>query len=511
VNGDREEDAVRTLVIAGLGPGALEMVPQETISLAKRAEKVFLRTQEHPSVEILRRERIPFTSFDSLYAEAEDFDRLYRNIADMVLESVRERNTMYIVPGNPLLGEKSVEMILDRVKLWDRKVLVKIVPAPGFAETVLSSLRMPVSGGYVVIDAYEIYRGQVPDSYPSGLPFLIYQVHDEFMASVVKLWLLEFLPPDYEVFLVTAAGIKGQEEIRNLTIEELDRRGAPGPLTTVVVPALGAERDSPNSIEGAWVSFLSVIRRLRAPNGCPWDREQTYRSLTRFLLEEAHEAVSAVFSEDPAKLAEELGDLLLEVGLYSQIASERGDFTVRDVLSGITCKLIRRHPHVFGHAVLRSPAEVEKRWAEIKRQEPGRYEEGHSLMDEIDKGLPALMRAQKQQVLASRVGFDWDSPLGIFEKIQEELGEVREAYDKGNPESIEGELGDLLFACVNLSRHLGVDAETALLSSVEKFSRRFRQMESYLKSHNLTMKDIDLASLDRLWEKAKESEDEKGG
>lgn len=261
-----------------------------------------------------------------------------------------------------------------------------------------------------------------------------------------------------------------------------------------------------DAASAAWTEFLSVVAKLRGENGCPWDKEQTYRSLTKFVLEESHELVAAALEEDADKLKEELGDLLLEIGLYCQIASERGDFSVSEVLSGITKKLIRRHPHVFGDEKLDTPEAVRERWDEIKRAEPGRYKKGHSLMDEVQKGLPALMRAQRQQTLAAGVGFDWDSVEPVFDKVKEELAEVFEARKKGSPEEIAGEVGDLLYACVNLARHLKVDAESALLGCVEKFSRRYRQVEEELSKRNLTAGDVDLEYLDALWEKAKERE-----
>ncbi len=256
----------------------------------------------------------------------------------------------------------------------------------------------------------------------------------------------------------------------------------------------------------AWLRFLSVVARLRGEGGCPWDKEQTYTSLTPFVIEEAHEVVAAALEEDANKLKEELGDLLLEIGLYCQIAREMGDFEPSDVLEGITAKLRRRHPHVFGGETITSAEGVRERWAEIKRAEPGRYQKEHSLMDEVPKGLPALMRAQKQQTLAAEAGFDWKSEAPVFDKIREELREIAVAVERGNPQEVASEVGDLLFACVNLARHLEVDSETALLGCVEKFSRRFRPIEQSLRQRNLTVNDVDLEYLDGLWEQAKSKE-----
>ncbi len=255
-----------------------------------------------------------------------------------------------------------------------------------------------------------------------------------------------------------------------------------------------------------WQRFESIIKRLRGPDGCPWDKQQTYRSLTPFVLEEAYEVVQAALEKDPDKLKEELGDLLLEIGLYAAIAEEEQHFTFADVVNGISDKLVRRHPHVFGDRKAETPEQVERLWAEIKRNEPGRYEKGPSMMDMVDKGLPALMRAQQQQKVAAQGGFDWPGVRGVFDKLDEEVSELKEAWGKGNQTEIEGEMGDLLFSCVNLARHLSVNSEVALIRAIDKFSKRFRHMEAYLEQYHLTIREVGLDTLDDLWEKAKDGE-----
>ncbi|HHW17398.1 MAG TPA: nucleoside triphosphate pyrophosphohydrolase [Firmicutes bacterium] len=507
----------RSLVIAGLGPGDPALVPERAIALARSAKNVVLRTENHPAVERLIREKIVYTSFDSLYETAESFEELYQEIARKVIEFSLNGDTVYMVPGHPLLAEKSVEIIIDTVQggsgsqsTLDRGngIVLEIVPAMGFAEAVISALRRPVPSGYLLVDAYDLIGDIIPEHYRPEIPCIVFQVHDKFLASAVKLWLLEYLPADYTVYIVKGACVPGKEEILPVSLEDLDRTGCPDPLTSVFVPACpNAERPGARYGAGSWARFMSIVARLRGENGCPWDKQQTYETLTRFVVEEAYEVVSSVLEKDVDKLKEELGDLLLEVGLYCQIAKERGDFTAEEVLKGISEKLVRRHPHVFAGEKIGSPEEVEERWAEIKRQEPGRYHRDHSLMDEVDKGLPALMKAQKQQRLAAEVGFDWENAGAVFDKVREELEELREAVNGGDKRVIASEIGDLLYACVNLARHLGVDAEVALLGSIEKFSRRFREMEKVLKTQNLTMKDVDMDFLDRLWEKAKECEE----
>ncbi len=271
---------------------------------------------------------------------------------------------------------------------------------------------------------------------------------------------------------------------------------------------LDDKKNNSGSCSEAWQRFVHIVRTLRGPLGCPWDRKQTYETLVPFVIEEAYEVAQVATENDVDKLKEELGDLMLEIGLYATIADEQGDFTFEDVLNGISDKLIRRHPHVFGEVSVKGPEDVEKLWSNIKRNEPGRYEEGHSLMDEVGKGLPALMRAQKQQSLAATVGFDWPDSQGVIDKIEEEIEEVKEACSKGDSRDIHNEVGDLLFACVNLARHLDVHAESALMDAIEKFGRRFRQVESYLKDENVSIEEAGLDYLDKLWERAKMSQKE---
>lgn len=261
----------------------------------------------------------------------------------------------------------------------------------------------------------------------------------------------------------------------------------------------------------SWQRFLDTVESLRGEHGCPWDKEQTYESLTQYVLEEAHEVVGSVLEKDANRLREELGDLLLEIGLYCQIASERGDFQPDDVVNGIIGKLIRRHPHVFGEETILTSGAVRDRWEQIKRSEPGRYAKGHSMMDEVPKGLPALMKAQRQQAVAAGAGFDWDSAEPVLQKVHEELEELQKARDEGDMPAVKDEVGDLLYACVNLARKVGVDAETALLGTVDKFARRFRYVEKEVQDRNLVMKEQSLEFLDTLWEKAKEKEDQKEG
>lgn len=257
--------------------------------------------------------------------------------------------------------------------------------------------------------------------------------------------------------------------------------------------------------------LIAVMRRLRAPGGCPWDAEQTYQSLSQYLLEEAYETFDAIHaageSGDTTHLTEELGDLLLQVVFHSTIAAERGDFTIDDVAAGVAKKLVLRHPHVFGDKKLDKAQDVLDNWDELKANEraaSGKAEKVHeSLLDEVPVHFPALLEALKVTKKAAKVGFDWENADQVFAKIDEEIGELRNAIAKKDSENISEEIGDLLFAVANLARKLDVEPETALKKTNRKFRRRFKFIESELKLRGKTLESSNLAEMDELWNKAK--------
>jgi len=250
--------------------------------------------------------------------------------------------------------------------------------------------------------------------------------------------------------------------------------------------------------------LVEVVAALRGENGCPWDKAQTHETLKTDLLEETYEVLEAIDSGDPEKLKEELGDLLMQVMLHSQIASEEEWFDVYDVVQCITEKLIRRHPHVFGDVRVSSPEEALSNWEAIKRAEKG--DERESILDGIPASLPSLLRARKLQSRASRVGFDWGSPEEVLPKVREELEELEGVIGSGDIRKIEEERGDLLFAVVNLARLLRVEPEEALRKANEKFIRRFKEMERRVKSQGRDLRDLSLEEMDRIWDQIKEGE-----
>lgn len=256
--------------------------------------------------------------------------------------------------------------------------------------------------------------------------------------------------------------------------------------------------------------LLDIMTRLRAPDGCPWDREQDHKSLKRYLIEEAYEVLEAIDEENPGKLCDELGDLLLQVVFHAQIAKENGHFDFGDVAHGVSAKMINRHRHVFGGEEAETADDVMDIWEKIKKEEKG-LETQTQVLKEVPGNLPALMRSFKVQQKAAQVGFDWDDINDAMEKVKEEVRELEQAYNRGAGSDIEEELGDLLFAVVNVSRFLKVQPELALTATVNKFIRRFEYVEAAAMKQGRQLKDMSLKDMDALWNEAKNKERKEKG
>jgi tetrapyrrole methylase family protein/MazG family protein len=292
------------------------------------------------------------------------------------------------------------------------------------------------------------------------------------------------------VRLVHAAGT-GERSVEDIPLHGIDRSERIAHLTTLYVPPL----------VGAFEEFQETIARLRAPDGCPWDREQTHLSIRGNLLEETYETLEALDREDPRQTAEELGDLLLQILLHVQMATEAGEFRMADVVRGIDEKIHRRHPHVFGDLKVEGVGQVLRNWEEIKAEERNGKEGGSGgLFDGVPLAMPALEQAVSYQKRAARVGFDWPAIDGVKEKVAEETAELESA---GNEQERTHELGDLLFAVVNYARWLKVNPESALREANARFRDRFGRVEAGAKRLGKALKDMTLEELDALWEEAK--------
>jgi tetrapyrrole methylase family protein/MazG family protein len=429
-------------------------------------------------------------SFDELYRRASDFEEVYEQIVSRVLSLARRpHGVVYAVPGHPFVAEATAPAIASRAR--SAGLPVRVVEGLSFLEPTLSALGVDLLPRSTIVDAFELAAAHHPAFPPDG-PALVVQLHSREMAAQVKLTLMAVYPDDFPVRMVHAAGTD-QQLVEELPLYAIDRSGAVGLVTSLYLPPLG---DS-TSFE----SFQEIIAHLRAPEGCPWDREQTHLSLRPYLLEEAYEVLTALDSEDPQALQEELGDLLIQVVLHAQIATEEGRFTMADVLRQVHAKLVYRHPHVFGEVQVNGVAEVKRNWEQLKAVERrGKKESERSLLNGVAQALPALVQADAYQQRAARVGFDWPDQEGVWAKIEEELAEVREA---GDPVSQEGEIGDLLFSVVNLSRWFQVDPESALRGANRRFRARFSQVESAAEAQGRSLGDMTIEELEALWQASK--------
>jgi tetrapyrrole methylase family protein/MazG family protein len=474
-----------TITIVGLGPGDPRHLTREAWEVLAAAGEVWMRTKHHPTVAGLPR-HLTLHAFDRFYEEAEDFSQVYEAIAGEVLRlAQRPEGVVYAVPGHPLVGEATVTWVLSRAEETD--LVVCIVEGLSFVEPTLTALRIDALEGLQICDAIELAARYHPPLNPN-LPALVGQLYGQALAADAKLTLMNQYPDDHEVMLVHAAGTPEQHVVR-LPLCELDRCEDIAHLTTLYVPPLPGV----SSFEG----LQDTVAHLRAPDGCPWDREQTHESLRGGMLEETYEVVAAIDAGDMQALQEELGDLLLQVLLHAQIATEEGGFKMAQVIAGIDAKLKHRHPHVWGERQVSGTGEVLQRWEELKREERG---EEHSVLDGIPAALPALLQADTYSRRAARVGFDWTGAGGVAEKIREEMAEVEAAT---TPEELEAELGDLLFAVVNWARWLAIDPETALRQANARFARRFRSVERLTSERGLDVAAMTIDGLEALWQEVK--------
>ncbi|MDU7964343.1 MAG: nucleoside triphosphate pyrophosphohydrolase [Clostridium perfringens] len=449
------------LKIMGLGPGAYEALTIGALKELKNNKNIYFRTEKHPTVDFLKDEGIKFESYDHAYEKYDSFDDVYKYIAEDLITKIKDdEDLIYAVPGHPLVAEKSVVNLIELCK--ENNIQYEVLPAVSFVDAMMEALQVDPIEGVKIIDAFDM-KNQILDK---RVGTIITQVYNNFIASEVKLRLLEGYEDDTEIIFVRAAGVEGLESIRKIPLYELDWQEDIDYLTSIYIPKdLGNKKD--------FQDLLDIIETLRNPGGCPWDREQTHESLKSALLEECYEVIDAIENEDEDALIEELGDVLLQVVFHASIGKEDGYFDIMDVIGGISNKMINRHPHVFGNEEANTSEQVLVNWDEIKKEEKG-IKTLTEEMQNIAKSLPATTRAYKVQKKAKKVGFDWDDVNCAMDKVKEELNEIKEVYNCEDKSIIEGEVGDLLFACINVARK--------------------------------NLKDMTLEEMDKLWEEAKTSE-----
>ncbi|OGO76738.1 MAG: nucleoside triphosphate pyrophosphohydrolase [Clostridiales bacterium GWB2_37_7] len=482
---------MKKLIIIGLGSGDYKQLTLSAVEQLKSADILILRTEKHPTVDYIRSLGISFTTCDDIYDTAQTFEATYSQISERIMQSCQEDKVLvYAVPGHPMVAEKSVELTVEKGK---GHIEIEIVPAVSFIDSILTALQIDPAYGLKIIDGLSL-DFQKPDFQCGNI---ITQVYSRFVASEIKLKLMELYKDDTEIYIIKAAGVKGLERIEKHPLYELDRIDWVDYLTSVYIPPVGEESRFKTMDE-----LVALMAKLRGEGGCPWDREQTRDSLKPYLLEETYEVLDAIEKNDIDLLIEEFGDLLLQVVFHAQIAKEAGEFDINDIITGIVNKLVKRHPHVFGDVIATTESGALKSWEASKRKLKGIDTYTQTLVD-IPEALPNLMRSYKVQQKAALVGFDWDDVKDAIAKVDEELEEVKEVYNTGNKQIIEEEIGDLLFAVVNVARFLKIQPELALRGTIDKFIKRFQYIEETGLQSGKKIDKMTLQEMDQLWNQAK--------
>ncbi|MBE0449405.1 MAG: nucleoside triphosphate pyrophosphohydrolase [Clostridia bacterium] len=481
------------ITIVGMGPGSETFLTMEAYKILLDSDCVHLRTERHPIVQTLKDQGMVYKSYDELYESSEVFDDVYYSISDSIFDHCEIKDVVYAVPGNPFVAEKTVSIILERAK--NEGVEVKIVHGVSFIDAILTSLRYDPVVGVSILDALDLDEVEVQ----TKQDYLWIQVYNVSIASNLKLKLMDSYEDDHLVTIIQAAGIPELEKIVLKPLYEMDREPELfNHLTSVFV-------ERPLNHKYGLGDLVRIMRTLRSEDGCPWDREQTHETLAPYLIEEAYEVRHAVIHEDDHSLVDELGDVLLQVVFHATIAEEDGYFELSDIMSAICEKMIRRHPHVFGDVDVKNSDEVLANWQVIKDGEKSIKSIADS-MEAVTGSLPALLRSQKVQKKASDIGFDWKNTESAFDKVSEEILELKEAIKSGDQQSVKEEMGDILLIISNIAKNLGLDAELVLNDAIDKFIKRFRFVENEITSAGMLMNTDFVENMEQFWQDSKKIE-----
>ncbi len=475
------------ITLIGLGPGDPGLLTRQAWEFLQAGGEILARTRHHPVLENLP-PGVLLRSLDDLLAQEPFSAGVITRMADVVLEFARRpEGVCYAVPGHPGLGEASAAEITRRAAL--EGIPLQVIAGVSAVESSLAELGLPPQPHLALVDALELGGCLVPP-FPPSQPALVLHVHGSALVGRVSQALQAHYPARHPVRLIQATGVE------SLTLEQLESSLQIGSLAVLYVPPLGAET--------SFEAFQELIARLRAPDGCPWDRKQTHLSLRTYLLEETYEALDALDSGNPLKMQEEFGDLLLQIVLHAQIAVEAGEFTMADVLRTVHTKIVRRHPHVFGEQEIRDAEGVLVNWERLKAAERAANGKARSsLLDGVALALPALSQASEYLKRVARVGFDWPDIQAVIRKLEEELGEMHSA---GDTTERNYEIGDLLFAIANLARWYDVDPESALREANQRFRKRFAYIEQAAQDGGRQVSEMNLDELLALWQQAKQAD-----
>ena len=484
---------MQKLTIVGIGPGSQSHLTIEALEAVTKNGIVYLRTEQHPVVPYLVSQGMVYESYDHMYESTEAFEETYARIVEDILTKLQEKPVIYVVPGNAHVAESTVTMLIQYCK--DKGNPYEVIHGTSFLDAMITALEIDPVHGLCITDAFAL----APETFYIAKDHIILQVFDQKIASEVKLKLSNYYPDEHEVVVVSGAGVPDIERIEKMPLYEMDRDDTLFThLTSLYIPGVIGEVNHISRL-------INIMKTLRGENGCPWDKEQTHESLAQYLIEEAYEVKHAIEHEDDQAVVDELGDVLLQVVFHTTIAEEDGYYFFEDVVKAVCDKMIRRHPHVFGDAVAEDSDAVLTNWQEIKNKEKKAKTQTHA-MQNISFSLPALIRSQKIQKLASKIGFDWNDAEKAFEKVKEEVAEFEFALSNETKERQSEELGDLLMIIANVARLLKIDAELALNSANEKFIRRFNYVEDEMKRSNKPLSADSLEDMEYFWQEAKKWE-----
>lgn len=477
------------ITVVSLGPGDAGLLTLQAADKLRGAKHLVLRTGRHRAVAWLEEQAITFTTLDDMYDQYDDFDRMHAAMAKKLWMLSEEQGALTYAVIDAATDESVRALHRSRPK----EGKLTILPGVSRADACLAALPEEQSGQVRILPAEDCMTAE----HDPSMPLLITELWHPVLASQVKLWLTDVYDDEMTVMLYPSSAKMNRKPI-SIPLMDLDRQRTYDHTVSVYIPAAPLTSRK----RYCFADLVRIMSILRGPGGCPWDREQTHETLRKYLIEEAYETVGAIDGGDPDEIADELGDVLLQIVFHADVAKAHQDFTISDVTTAICRKMIYRHAHIFGGDHCETAEDVSQNWERLKKAEKGLTTQASVLAD-VSQGLPALMRAAKVQKKAAQVGFDWDDAISALPKVSEEAAEVQaELEAQRDPAE---ELGDLLFSCVNVTRLCGLEPELVLKQATEKFIRRFTAMENAIISDGKPLEGLTLAEMDVYWNKVKQS------
>ena len=471
---------MKKITVVSLGPGPRAYLTLGALEALKKAEHVILRTRQCDAADYLEEIGVSFETLDDLHESCEDFEELKEAAAARLTQAAQDRPLCYAV----------LDAAADEtVAALRQKAAVDVMPgvplcAPFLAAAPQEKIEVQTASALCVTSVQN--------------PLLILECDSRMLVGNCKLQLLQWYDDSQPVLFFPPAQGTARTYIQ-IPLSDLDRQKRYDHTCAALLPALPLTEKR----KFDFYDLVRVMAILRGEDGCPWDWEQTHHSLRKYLIEEAYETAAAIDEEDWDHVAEELGDVLLQVVFHARVGQDTGAFELSDVTTQICRKMIHRHRHIFGGDVCETAEDVAENWEKIKKEERG-FQTQSDVLRGVSRGLPPLMRAGKVQKKARDVGFDWNDPRDALKKVHEEAEEVLRELEGGAPEKLEMELGDLFFACVNVARLSGVDPQEALQKATEKFIARFCAMENAILQDGKRLEGLTLSEMDVYWERSKQ-------